>query len=123
MFRHAEGVRKEKTLSNVKIKYNTFRRYEWQNKATKNLTIILYKMERGKRGGGRDRGGAAVCGHSLAGIAGSNRTQGLALRHLCLLCVVKVAVPATTCHSSRGALPCVCLSVCVSNYVCASVCV
>ena len=52
MFRHAEGVRKEKTLSNVKIKYNTFRRYEWQNKATKNLTIILYKMERGKWGGG-----------------------------------------------------------------------
>ena len=55
MFRHAEGVRKEKTLSNVKIKYNTFRRYEWQNKATKNLTIILYKMERGKWGGARSR--------------------------------------------------------------------
>jgi hypothetical protein len=31
MFRHTEGERKEKILLTVKIKYKTFKRYEWQN--------------------------------------------------------------------------------------------
>jgi hypothetical protein len=54
---------------------------------------------------------ARVCGHSLAGIAGSNSAGGM---NVCLLCdVVKHTPLRRADHSSRGVLPSVGASLCV----------
>jgi hypothetical protein len=42
-----------------------------------------------------ERSRAYVIGRSIFGVAGSNPAEGVNVYHLCLLCVVQVAVSAT----------------------------
>jgi len=41
------------------------------------------------------RSRAYVIGRSIFGVAGSNPAEGVDVHHLCLLCIVQVAVSAT----------------------------
>jgi len=59
---------------------------------------------------------AWVCGHSLAGIVGSNPAGGMGDCLLWVLCVVRQKSLRRADHSSRGVLPnVVCLSVIVNS--------
>jgi hypothetical protein len=53
----------------------------------------------------------------MAEIAGSNRSEAMDIRPLCLLCLVNIGTSATGDNSFREVLPCVCVCVCVCVYL------
>jgi hypothetical protein len=70
------------------------------------------------------RSKAYVCSSSIVGIAGSNPAEGIDFCLLCLLCVVKVAVPAAAnrpFRESYRARARVCVCVCVRARACGCV--